>query len=114
MLLSERVRVEIFIPDLPDPSYSRLEELEVELSYTFGGCTVVSASGQFRSDSGLLLPDNINIVFTDVALDINHDRLRIGQYVDRVIGAIRQALPEEESILVALHAIYHAENENAR
>jgi hypothetical protein len=91
LLLSERVRVEIFIPDLPDPSYSRLlEELEVELSYTFGGCTGLSASGHFRSDGGLILPDNIKIVFTDVALDINYDRLRIGQYVDRVIGAIKQ------------------------
>jgi hypothetical protein len=114
LLLSERVRVEIFVPDLPDPSYGRLlEELETELSYTFGGCTVISASGNFRSDNGLIFPDDIHIVFTDVALDINHDRLRIGQYVDRVTGAICQALPEEESILVAVHAIYHAENENA-
>jgi hypothetical protein len=110
LLLSERVRVEIFIPDLPDPSYSRLlEELEAELSYTFGGCTVLSASGHFRSDGGSILPDNIKIAFTDVALDINHDRLRIGLYVDRVIVAIKQALPEEESIMVAAHAIYHAE-----
>jgi hypothetical protein len=85
LLLSERVRVEIFIPDLPDPSYSRLlEELEVELSYTFGGCTVLSASGNFRTDVGLILPDQINIVFTDLDLDIDRDRLRIGQYVDRV------------------------------
>ena len=110
MLLSERVRVEIFIPDLPDPSYSRLlEELETELSYTFGGCTVLSASGHFRSDTGLIFPDKITILFTDVALDINRDRLRIGQYVDRVTEAIKEALRSEESILIAVHAIYHAE-----
>ena len=110
MLLSERVRVEIFIPDLPDPSYSRLlEELETELSYAFGGCTVLSASGHFRSDTGLILPDKITILFTDVALDINRDRLRIGQYVDRVTDAIKEALPSEELILIAVHAIYHAE-----
>lgn len=110
MLLSERVRVEIFIPDLPDPSYRLLlAELEIELSYTFGGCTVLSASGHFRSDNGLILPDNVNIIFTDVELDLDRDRLRIGQYVDRVTSAIREALPEEESILIAVHAIYHAE-----
>ena len=110
MLLSERVRVEIFIPDLPDPSYSRLlEELEIELSYTFGGCTVLSASGQFRSDTGHIFPDHIHILFTDVALDINRDRLRIGQNVNRLVDSIEQALPEEESILVAVHAIFHAE-----
>jgi hypothetical protein len=110
LLLSERVRVEIFIPDLPDPSYSRLlEELEVELSYAFGGCTVLSAAGHFRSDSGLIFPDHINILFTDIALDINRDRLRIGQYVERLVDASEQALAEEESILVAVHAIFHAE-----
>ena len=110
MRLSERVRVEIFIPDLPDPSYRRLvEELEVEFSYTFGGCTVVSAAGHFCSDHGVILPDNVNIVFTDLPLDINHDRLRTTHYVERVTGAIQEALPEEESILVALHGIYHIE-----
>jgi hypothetical protein len=110
LLLSERVRVEIFIPDLPDPSYSRLlEELETELSYAFGGCTPISASGHFRSDSGQILPDKIAILFTDVDLDINRDRLRIGQYIDRITEAIEEALPHEESILVAVHPIYHAE-----
>jgi len=111
LLLSERVRVEIFIPDLPAPSYTELlEELETELIYAFGGCTVISASGSFRSDYGLILPDDIKIVFTDIPLDINHDRLRLGRYVDRVSAAVRQALPEEESIMVAVHSIYHAEN----
>ena len=110
MLLSEKVRVEIFIPDLPDPAYSRLlPELEAELSYTFGGCTVLSASGHFQSEAGLILPDKIAIVFTDVALDINRDRLRIGQYVDWVAAAISNALPQEEAILIVVHAIYHAE-----
>ena len=110
MLLSEKVRVEIFIPDLPDPSYRRLlTELETELSYTFGGCTVLSASGSFRSESGLILPDNVSILFMDVALQLERDRLRIGQDVDRVREAIREALPREESILVSVHPIYHAE-----
>ncbi|HEU5235680.1 MAG TPA: hypothetical protein VFU37_00980 [Pyrinomonadaceae bacterium] len=110
MLLSEKVRVEIFIPDLPDPSYSSLlTELETELSYTFGGCTLLSASGNFRSQSGLILPDKVNILFTDVALELERDRLRIGQYVDHVRGAIHEALVREESILISIHPIYHVE-----
>jgi len=110
LLLSEKVRVEVFIPDLPDPSYRRLlTELETELSYTFGGCTLLSASGNFRSESGLILPDNVSILFIDVALELERDRLRIGQYVDRVRDAIREALPREESILIAVHPIFHAE-----
>ncbi len=110
MLLSEKVRVEIFIPDLPDPSYRRLlTEFETELSYTFGGCTLLSASGNFRSQSGLIFPDNVSILFIDVALELEQDRLRIGQYVDRVRDAINKALPREESILIAVHPVYHAE-----
>ena len=110
MLLSEKVRIEIFIPDLPDPSYgSLLTELETELSYTFGGCTLVSASGNFRSESGLILPDKINILFTDVALELERDRLRLGQYLERVQEAIQEALSREESILIAVYPVHHAE-----
>lgn len=109
MLLSEKVRVEIFIPDLPDPSYgSLLTELGTELSYTFGGCTLLSASGNFRSEAGLILPNKINILSTDVSLELDRDRLSIGQYVDRVRDAIQHALDSEESILIAAHAVYHA------
>jgi hypothetical protein len=110
LLLSEKVRVEIFIPDLPDPSYSSLlTELETELSYTFGGCTLLSASGNFQSESGLILPDKISILFTDVDLELTQDRLRIGQYVDRVRDAITEAISCEESILIAVHPVWHAE-----
>ena len=65
MPLSEKVRIELFIPDLPDPIYGRLvEELGDELSYAFGGCTVTSTQGKYRSTSGFILPDKINILFT--------------------------------------------------
>ena len=75
MPLSEKVRIELFIPDLPDPIYSNvLDRLGDELSYAFGGCTVVPASGKYRSQSGLLLPDKINILFTDTAFDWQKDQ----------------------------------------
>ena len=110
MLLSEKVRVEIFITDLPDPSYrSLITELETELSYAFGGCTLLSASGNFRSATGRILPDKISILFTDVALKLERDRLRLGQYVDRLRDAIHHGLAPEESILIAVHPIHHAE-----
>ncbi len=112
MLLSEKVRVEIFIPDLPDSSYSRLlMQLETELSYTFGGCTVISADGKFRSGAGLILPDKVNILFTDASFDLKRDRLIVGQYVDRVRAAIETALANEESILVAIYPVLHAQTE---
>ena len=55
MPLSAKVRIELFIHDLPDPIYfNLLERLGDELSYAFGGCTVIPASGKYRSESGLM------------------------------------------------------------
>lgn len=110
MLLFEKVRIEVFIPDLPDPSYhSLLNQLETEFSYAFGGCTVVSASGSFRSASGLILPDKINILFADATLALQRDRLLVGQYVERVRSAVQRALEREEAVLVSVYTVYHDE-----
>ena len=108
MPLFEKVRIEIFIPDLPDPSYSNLlKQLEIEMSYTFGGCTVVSASGRYRSTTGLILPDKISILFVDAELQLQRDRLRIEQYVERITESIGRALEREEAVLVAVYTVYH-------
>lgn len=62
--LSEKVRIEIFIPDSLDIAYrDLLEELGAELSYAFGGCTQIAALGKYRSLDDLILPDQINILF---------------------------------------------------
>ena len=110
MLLFEKVRIEVFIPDLPDPSYhSLLNQLETEFSYAFGGCTVVSAAGSFRSASGLIVPDKIRILFADATLELQRDRLLVGQYADRVRSAVQRALEREEAVLVSVHTVYHDE-----
>ncbi len=110
MLLSERVRIEVFLPDLPDPAYAGLlEQLETEFSYAFGGCTVVAASGSFLSGGGLILPDKISILFADVGLELHRDRLLISQYVERVRSAVHDALSQEEAVLVSIYTVYHGE-----
>ena len=110
MLLSERVRIEVFIPDLPDPSYAKLlTQFQTEFSYTFGGCTVISASGTFLSGGGIILPDKISILFADVPLELNRDRLLIGQYTDRVKNAVRDSLKQEEAIMISVYSVYHDE-----
>lgn len=57
MPLSENVRIEIFIPD-PDDSDNRglLDELAIERSYTFGGCTEFAAAGKYRSFAAQFSP----------------------------------------------------------
>jgi hypothetical protein len=108
--LSEKVRIEIFIPDVPQFAYrDLLEELSTELTYAFGGCTQVSASGKYRSFDGLIVPDKINILFCDVPLLWERDRLALGQYVDRVRRAAELALAREEVVLISVHQVCHGE-----
>jgi len=108
--LSEKVLIEIFIPDLPDPAYNRiLEEFGDELSYAFGGCTVISSSGKYRSASGLILPDKLNILFSDTPFDWEKDRDLIERYAEELQDVVQQALESEEAILITLHPVYHVE-----
>jgi len=108
--LSERVRVDVFIPDLPDPVYDLLlEELGDELSYAFGGCTVAPAFGKYRSSSGVILPDKVNVLFTDAPFHWEEDRRVIERYVREIQDAVEQALEQEESVLIAVHRVFHFE-----
>lgn len=110
MPLSEKVRIEIFIPDLPDVAYrALLEELATELSYAFGGCTQVLASGKYRSRDGLIFPDKIIILFSDAPLLWERDRLTLGQYVDWLRHAAQRALEREEVVLVSVFPVCHGE-----
>jgi len=108
--LSEKVRIEIFIPDPPDIAYrDLLEELAAELSYAFGGCTEVLASGKYNSSDGSLTSDRIKILFSDAPLSWEQDRLVLSEYFDLVRRAAHHALPSEEAILVSAHPVSHVE-----
>jgi len=108
--LSEKVRIEIFVPDLPEPIYAQiLEEFGDELSYVFGGCTITPSTGKYHSASGIILPDKISVLFTDAPFKWDVDRVLLTQYAEELRDVIQQALKGEEAILVALHSVYHVE-----
>jgi hypothetical protein len=108
--LSEKVRIEIFIPDPSNRVYNDLlEELSTELSYSFGGCTDIPASGRYQSAVGQILTDKINVVFSDAPLRWERDRLVLEQYVDWLKRAAQQALEQEEVVLISVHAVSHCE-----
>ena len=110
MPLSEKVRIEIFIPDPPDSAYrDLLEELAIELSYAFGGCTEVMASGKYRAFDGLILSDKINILFSDAPLLWERDRLALAQYIDWMKDAVQRALEREEVMLISVYPVCHGE-----
>ena len=108
MPLSEKVRIEIFIPDLPDPIYgSLLDELGSELSYAFGGSTVLAASGKYRSAEGFILRDRINLLFSDAPFLWERDRLTMTRYIELLRIVTQRALEQEEAVLISAHPVYH-------
>ena len=110
MPLSEKVRIEIFIPDLPDPIYDRiLEELGNELAYAFGGSTMMRVDGKYRSSEGIILPDKLNLLFSDTAFTWFQDKLTIELYAERLRLVVQHALTKEEAVLVVVYPVYHEE-----
>ena len=110
MPLSEKARVEVYIPDLPNPAYQDLLDiLDRELTYAFGGCTIVHGlDGSYLSRMGLKLQDQVSLIYTDTPYAFDYNFEIISTYADRLRAAAFEAL-EEEAILVVAYKVYHAE-----
>jgi hypothetical protein len=108
--LSEKARIEVYLPDLPKQAYQDLlAELQQEFTYTFGGCTIVGdLDGSYLSRAGLQIEDRINLIFTDTPFTFAGHLESISQYMDEVRIAAGRAL-EEEAVLVAAYQVYHSE-----
>lgn len=110
MPLSEKARVEVCLPDLPRTAYQELlNELAQEFTYIFGGCTIIRGlDGSYLSQAGLQIQDRINLIYTDTpyAFEENFDIVSV--YADRLKAAVDTAL-EEETVLITVAKIYHAE-----
>lgn len=109
MPLSEKARIEVYLPDVPRWAYQDLlDALEQEFTYTFGGCTTVRGlEGNYLSRLGLRMRDRINLVYTDTPFGFEEHFARISRYGDELRDAALEAL-EEEAVLVAVLRVYHA------
>jgi hypothetical protein len=107
--LSEKARVEVYLPDLPKQAYQDLlNALDQEFTYTFGGCTIIRGlEGSYLSRAGLKLQDRINLIYTDSPYGFMENFEIISRYTDKLREAAFKAL-EEEAILVAVHKVYHS------
>jgi len=107
--LSEKARVEVYLPDLPKPAYQELlAALDQEFTYTFGSCTIVRGlDGSYLSQAGFKLQDRITLIYTDTPYGFKENFEIISKYADRLNEAAFRAL-EEEAILIVVHAVYHA------
>lgn len=110
MPLSEKARIEVYIPDLPKPTYQDLlEALDQEFTYTFGGATIIRGlDGNYLSRRGLRMQDRVNLLYTDTPFAFEKNFERISRYTDELQGAAFEAL-EEETILIVVFKVYHAE-----
>jgi hypothetical protein len=107
--LSEKARVEVYLPDLPKAAYQELlAALDQEFTYTFGGCTIVRGlEGSYLSQAGFKLQDRITLIYTDTPYGFKENFEIISRYADKLKEAAFRAL-EEEAILIVVLAVYHA------
>lgn len=109
MPLLERARVEVYIPDLPEPHYRNLLlSFEEEFTYAFGGCTIVRGlEGSYLSRGGKKTSGRINLIYTDLPLALSTNFESAAHYSHELKQAAFEAL-DEESVLVAVAQTYHA------
>ena len=108
MPLSEKARIEVYLPDLPKQLYQDLlSALDQEFTYAFGGCTIIHGlDGSYLSQAGLKLQDLINLIYTDTPYGFKDNFEIISKYADKLRETALKAL--EEVILVAVYQVYHS------
>ncbi|HEU0252522.1 MAG TPA: hypothetical protein VFR12_05775 [Pyrinomonadaceae bacterium] len=108
MPLLERTRVEVYLPDLSSTEYQNLlRSFEEELTYAFGGVSLITGlEGSYLSQSGELIPDRINLLYSDVPIALSTDFASLAAYVRELKAAAMRALTEE-TVLVCVEQVYH-------
>ena len=110
MPLSEKARIEVYLPDLPRAAYQDLlGALTQEFTYAFGGCTIISGlDGSYLSTAGSPIQDRINLIYTDTPYPFAEHFETISTYAEKLKDAAFAAL-QEEANLIAVSKIYYAE-----
>jgi len=107
--LLERVRVEVYIPDPSHIQYENLLlSLEEEFTYAVGGCTIVrDLQGSYLSQTGIRVPDRVNLIYSDIPFALPTRFDAVERYVERLKSAAIDALAEED-VLISVEQVYHA------
>ena len=109
MPLSEKLRIEVFLPDNPHPAYKALlKQFQQEFTYTFGGCSVISGlDGQYRSEvDGATIVDRVHLLFVDTDLEYDPHQEQVTRYLHALYRTAYEAL-DEEAILISVYPIAH-------
>ena len=110
MPLSEKARIEVYIPDLPQQTYQNLlDALAQEFTYTFGGATIIRGlDGSYLSRLGVRMQDWVHLIYTDTSFAFAENLASISRYTETLRETAFEALTEE-AILVVVLQVYHAE-----
>ena len=110
MPLSEKARIELYLPDLPRQEYrDLLEALDREFAYAFGGASIVRGiEGSYLSEAGSHIRDRVNLIYTDTPFAFRENLASLSRYADQLREAAFAAL-QEEAVLVVVIPVYHAE-----
>ena len=110
MLLSEKARVEVYVPYLPLNACCRLlEQLEAEFIYNFTGCTLRRGlEGNYPSQVSEPIQDKVNLLYADIPYSFSDNRPLLSDFVDALRDSTALAL-DEEATLVAVIPVYHFE-----
>lgn len=110
MPLSEKARIEVYLPDLPRLKYQDLlDALTEEFTYAFGGCTIIRGlDGSYLSQAELPIQDQINLIYTDTPYSFDENFETVSAYADKLNRAALTAL-DEEAILIVASQVYHSE-----
>lgn len=109
MPLSEKTRIEVYLPDLPLPAYQKLlAALQREFTHAFGGSTIIRGlDGTYLSGTGVNADDYVNLLYGDANLDFEFDADLVDRYADALRRATYRAL-NEEAVLVAVYRVRHS------
>lgn len=109
MPLSKRARIEVYLPEKGNSTYSRLQKaVENEFLQTFGGCTVIkNIKGLYVGADRKTDADRVNLVYADTPFDFDKNFKDITRYTEELRGAALAA-SDEESVLIVVHEVYHS------
>ncbi len=109
MPLSEKARIEVYLPDLPSAAYQELlGVLELEFTYTFGGCSLLRGiNGSYQSQLGFPIEDRMNLLYTDAPFTFDDGFDGLSRYAD-VLRLIAFEALDEEAVLVVAYKVFHS------
>ena len=104
-MLSDRVRLSVYLPDDPRPVYGRLRtQLQEEFTDAFGGATTRHVDGNYLTFAGSNLVETDSIINTYVPLSGAVTVESVGVYADQLRATVFDSL-EEEVVLIVLEKV---------